>query len=117
MRSLRRSRKPMNHKLVPAAPFINNFGVSDPRQRLLNILYLNGGSMSVGTLISESSDPHEVTVYTITDFLRDGLVASGPTPSTEPHNPPRDPALDFRLSSDAEVHLTASGKSAMENSA
>ena len=108
----------MKRKLVPSATFINNFGVSNPRYKLLNILKLNGGAMSVGDLMRENTDPHEGTIYMITDFVRDGLLepelAAGNLLSEEGSD---DPALRLRLKPDERICLTHNGKLALENSA
>lgn len=116
--SVRDSAK-MNRKLVPSATFINNFGVSNPQHKLLNILKLNGGTMSVEDLMRENTDPHEVTVYTITDFLRDGLLEPVFAPGSLPRSDEAttDPALRFRLAPDEQICLTDSGKLALEDSA
>ncbi|MYH13798.1 MAG: hypothetical protein F4149_01310 [Gammaproteobacteria bacterium] len=108
----------MKRKLVPSATFINNFGVSNPRHKLLNILKLNGGAMSVEDLIHENTDPDDVTVYTITDFVRDGLLepelAAGTLPNRDGTD---DPAFSLRLRPNERICLTDSGKLALENSA
>ena len=107
----------MNRKLAPSATFINNFGVSNPRHKVLNILKLNGGTMSVGGLMRENTDPHEITIYTITDFVRGGLIVpeSGRLPLND--EAMEDPAYGLRLKPDERVCLTDSGKLALENSA
>ena len=109
----------MNPKLLPSATFINNVGVSNRRHTLLNILQLNGGAMSVEELMRENTDPHEVTVYTITDFLRDGLLAPELAPGDRPRDgdASEDPALDFRFAPGKRVRLTDSGRLALEDSA
>ncbi len=104
----------MNRNIVPSATFINNFGVSNPRHKLLNILRLNGGTMSVGDLMRENTDPHEVTVYTITDFLREGLLVPDGLARNETTE---DPAVSFRLTPSERIRLTDSGKLALEDSA
>lgn len=109
----------MNRKLVPSSTFINNFGVSNPRHKLLNILKLNGGTMSFEELMRENTDPHEVTIYTITDFVRDGLLepelAEGSNPGNDEAT--EDPAFRLRLKPYERICLTDSGKLALENSA
>lgn len=108
----------MKQKLVPSATFINNFGVSNPRHKLLNILKLNGGVMSVEDLTGENTDPVDVTVYTITDFVRGGLLepelATGTLRNKDGAD---DPAFRLRLRPDERICLTDSGKLALENSA
>ena len=110
----------MNRKTAPSATFINNFGLSNPRHKLLNILKLNGGTMSVEDLMRENTDPHEVTVYTITDFVRDGLLE--PELAAAGNVPPNDGAAEdlayrLRLKPDERICLTDSGKLALEKSA
>ena len=108
----------MNRKLVPSATFINSFGVSNPRHKLLNLLRVNGGSMSLEDLMRESTDPYEVTVYTITDFARDGLIepelAAGAVPQNDAAT--EDPAFRLRLKPDERICLTDSGKLVLEDS-
>ena len=109
----------MSRKPVPSATFINNFGVTNPRHKLLNILKLNGGTMSFEDLMRENTDPHDVTLYTITDFVRDGLLepelADGSirreAEATE------DPAYRLRLKPYERICLTDSGRLALESSA
>ena len=109
----------MNRNTAPSATFINNFRVSNLRHKLLNILQLNGGTMSVGDLMRENSDPHDVTVYTITDFLREGLLEQelAPADGARQDEATEDPAMGFRLMPDERICLTDSGKLALENSA
>ena len=109
----------MHRKLVPSATFINRFGVKDPQHKLLNILKLNGGTMSVEDLICENTDPHDVTVYTITDFLRDGLLKPEFPQGGDRQNDEagEDPALRLRVAPNERICLTDSGKLALERSA
>ena len=106
----------MNRKLAPSATFINNFGVRNPRHKLLNILKLNGGTMSFEGLMRENTDPHEVTVYTITDFVRDGLIVPESGAPSRNDETTDDPAYRLRLKPDQRICLTDSGKLALENS-
>ena len=74
--------------------------------------------MSIEDLMRENTDPHEVTVYTITDFVRAGLLeqelAADSLPNEEGTD---DPACRLRLKPDERVCLTDSGKLVLENSA
>ena len=108
----------MKRKQGPSATFINSFGVSNPRHKLLNILKLNGGTMSFEDLMRESTDPHEVIVYTITDFVRDGLLEPESAEDIVPRNDGgEDPAYRLRLKPYERICLTESGKLALEKSA
>ena len=95
----------MKRKLLGSSAFINSFGVTDPLHKVLNILKLNGGSMSVEELMFENTDPHDITAYTIKDFLNKGLLES------------KDTNGSFRLQPSQQVRLTAKGLSVLENSA
>ncbi len=108
----------MHQKPAPSATFINSFGVTNPRHKLLNILRLNGGTMSFEDLMRENTDPHDVTVYTITDFVRDGLLEPELAPGSTLRNEEatKDPACRLRFKPDERICLTDSGKLALENS-
>lgn len=92
----------MKRKVLGASAFINSFGVSDPLHRVLNIVKLNGGTMSVRDLMFENTDPHDITAYTIEDFLNKGLLES------------KDPDGSFQFQ---QVSLTRKGLSLLKNSA
>ena len=68
----------MTRRVASSAAFINSFGVTNPRFRILNLLKLNGGTMCLGDVMEASTEPHEVVVYTVSDFLDAGLIESNP---------------------------------------
>ena len=68
----------MTRRVAPSAAFINTYGVTDPSFRILNLVRLNGGAMCLGDVMEASTEPHEVVVYTVSDFLDAGLLESAP---------------------------------------